>query len=187
MTTSIAESNKDGKKPSRPKNKKSQMTRSRSKRRKFKATPERPSYFISPEDKQQIYQMYMAGAKPLEIAKHLCISDKTVYKYLKEMFCPADGWRRGFVSSSEERSIRLAAQNGESLDSVCTKFRRPMWMIWPIIVKPQGIGSFVEVESPEKLFQVTTHEYIERIGTDKVSLGQRVKSFFGRMFSARSD
>lgn len=165
------------------------MTRSLSevamerKRRKRRAKPviKRSNYFISNEDKQQIYMMYMAGAKPLDIANELKMSDKTVYKYLNEMFCPPGGWRRGFIGSSEERSIRLAVENGDALTSVCSHFRRPMWMIWPIITRPRGIGGFVEVDQPEKIF--TTHQYIERIGNDPApSLAQRLKSFVRRVF-----
>lgn len=136
---------------------------------------------MSSEDKKKIYELYMAGNKPVDIAVEIKISDKTVYRYLNEMFCPLGGWRRGFVSSSEERSIRLAVENGESLTSVCEQFRRPMWIVWPVISKPKGIGGFVEVESPEKIF--TTHQYIERIGKDpEPSITDKLKSFVRRVF-----
>jgi hypothetical protein len=158
------------------------------KRKRRRNIKRRQNYYLSADDKHLIYQLYMAGAKPIDIANQIKISDKTVYKYLKEMFCPADGWRRGFISSAEERSIRMAVEKGESLPNVCTKFRRPMWLVWPVIVKPKGIGAYVEVESPDKIFEVTTHEYIKRIGPDRVpSLGDRIKSFIGRMFGVRSD
>ncbi len=155
------------------------------KRKRRRHIKRRQNYYLSADDKHLIYQLYMAGAKPIDIANQIKISDKTVYRYLKEMFCPKDGWRRGFISSAEERSIKIAVEKGESLTNICTQFRRPMWLVWPVIVKPKGIGSFVEVESPEKIF--TTHQYIERIGTDPApSLGKRIKSFIGRMFGVRS-
>ena len=159
------------------------MEAPKKRRRRSPKKYDRHHYFVSEDDKKEIYNLYNLGWHPQSIAGALKLSDKTVYKYCKQMFSPAGGWRRGFVGSSEERSIRLAVKKGSSLSSVCTAFKRPMWIIWPIITPASGLGSIGPKDDPIKVMPITTHEYIERIGPDRsVSLGKRIKSFFGRMF-----
>ncbi len=161
------------------------METPKKRRRRTAKKYERTNYFISDDDKMEIYNLYNLGWHPEAIGSALNISDKTVYKHCKDMFSPVGGWRRGFVGSAEERSIRLAVRKGESLASVCTKFKRPMWVIWPLIAPSSGLGAIGPKDDPVTV--MTTHEYIERIGPDRsVPLGQRLKSFIGRMFGGSS-
>jgi hypothetical protein len=160
------------------------MEAPKKRRRRSRNKYNRANYFLSDDDKKELSNLYYLGWHPETIAENLKISNKTVYKYCKQMFCPPSGWRRGFVGSAEERSMRLAVKKGESLASICTRFRRPMWVVWPVIVPNSGLGAIgPDIPKPGEFFEVTTHEYIERIGKDKQpSLGQRIKSFIGRMF-----
>jgi hypothetical protein len=75
-------------------------------------------------------------------------------------------------------------RKGMVLTDVCNKFKRPMWIVWPLIAPASGLGAIgPQVPNPGEFFEVTTHEYIKRIGEDPApSLGQRIKSFIGRIF-----
>jgi hypothetical protein len=160
------------------------MEAPKKRRRRSPKKYDRHHYFVSEEDKKEIYGLYNLGWHPQEMSVALKISDKTIYKYCKEMFSPPGGWRRGFIGSAEERSIRLAVRKGMALTDVCNKFKRPMWIVWPLIAPASGLGAIgPQVPNPGEFFEVTTHEYIKRIGEDPApSLGQRIKSFFGRVF-----
>ena len=156
------------------------------KKRRYRSPPKyvRSNYFVSEDDKRQIYDLYNLGWHPKSMSESLKISEKTIYKYCKDMYSPPGGWRRGFVGSAEERSIKRAVKKGSSIRDISEKFKRPMWVVWLIVAPPSGLGAIgPKVPNPGEIFELTTHEYIQRIGHDPYpSLGQRIKSFIGRIF-----
>jgi hypothetical protein len=149
--------------------------------------PDRNHYFVSDEDKHEISNLYLHGWHPRDIAKQIGISEKTAYKHCQIMFSPPRGWKKGYMSSAEERTIRTAVLQGNAIGSVCAKHRRPMWVVWPTVMPPAGLAAIAEEPKPPAplmgITEITTHEYIERIGSDPPpTLMQRIKSLIGRMF-----
>jgi len=149
---------------------------------------DRNHYFVSDEDKHEISNLYLHGWHPRDIAKQIGISEKTAYKHCQVMFSPPSGWKKGYMSSAEERIIRTAVLQGTAIGSVCAKYRRPMWVVWPTVMPPAGLAAIAPTPKPPAPLmggfqEITTHEYIERIGSDpQPSLLTRIKQFFGRAF-----
>ncbi len=149
---------------------------------------DRNHYFVSDEDKHEISNLYLHGWHPRDIAKQIGISEKTAYKHCQVMFSPPSGWKKGYMSSAEERIIRTAVLQGTAIGSVCAKHRRPMWVVWPTVMPPAGLAAIAPTPTPPAPLmggfqEITTHEYIERIGSDpQPSLLTRIKQFFGRVF-----
>lgn len=115
------------------------MNPSPSKRRKYRRS--RKSYRISEFDKKKLEHMYYLGLHPLEMAKSLGFSDKTIYRYCTQIFSPINGgWARGYPSQSERNGMCQRYLECNDLRIVAEEYRRPVWVVAGA-VRPKGIAS----------------------------------------------
>lgn len=129
-----------------------------------------------------IYELYLEGKHPDNIAKILKLSSKQVYRVCARKYAPEGGWVKGFPSSLERVSIRDEFLHGRTLSELSTHYNRPMWTIHKIVRNlPKGIASLPDAPKASPSDMMITPIFPPQ--PEKPTWGERVNRFFRRVFS----
>lgn len=128
-----------------------------------------------------IYELYLEGKHPDNIAKILKLSSKQVYKVCAKKYAPEGGWVKGFPSSLERARIRDEYLHGKTLSELSAHYNRPMWTIYKIVRNlPKGIASLPDAPKANPSDMMITPIFPPQ--PEKPTWGERVNRFFRRIF-----
>jgi hypothetical protein len=94
----------------------------------------------------------------------------------------------GYVFTAKRMEERVHEFSGGAHHPYSSASRHGYWEVWPTVMPPAGLAAIAPTPKPPAPLmggfqEITTHEYIERIGSDpQPSLLTRIKQFFGRVF-----
>lgn len=129
-----------------------------------------------------IYELYMEGKHPDNIAKILKLSSKQVYRVCARKYAHEGGWVKGFPSSLERVSIRDEFLHGRTLSELSMHYNRPMWTIHKVVRNlPKGIASLPDAPKASPSDMMITPIFPPQ--PEKPTWGERVNRFFRRVFS----
>lgn len=128
-----------------------------------------------------IYELYLEGKHPDNIAKILKLSSKQVYKVCAKKYAPEGGWVKGFPSSLERAMVRDEYLHGKTPSELSAHYNRPMWTIYKIVRNlPKGIASLPDAPKANPSDMMITPIFPPQ--PEKPTWSERVNRFFRRIF-----